>query len=211
MLQYHWGSIVKKKFVLQTIFWHRLYPSLEWSPSHVREAPSGQIRHGMLRACQNTLRVKENGLVFAGLPCHSFIFLNLATSCRSATCPFGDQEKLYVRQSNGYLGLVYRTYIYIYLYFVPHEFSFFCSNRFGSSENGFLDPRLAARLLILCVIAIVRGVHWQIEQPSTSTFVHFPYLKWVMRILKGFVDIKVNRLWGPYMFESSHFISIRKV
>lgn len=116
MLQYHWGSIVKKKFVLQTIFWHRLYPSLEWSPSHVREAPSGQIRHGMLRACQNTLRVKENGLVFAGLPCHSFIFLNLATSCRSATCPFGDQEKLYVRQSNGYLGLVYRTYIYIYIY-----------------------------------------------------------------------------------------------
>ncbi|CAK9034090.1 Uncharacterized protein SCF082_LOCUS20749 [Durusdinium trenchii] len=113
------------------------------------------MRRGFIRALEHTLRLKELGLLFAGLPCCSFIFLNLATSRRSRETPFGDTLKKYVFDSNV----------------------------------------LAARLLILCAIAVVRGVHWEIEQPGSSTFVHFPYLRWIKRMLKGFVEVKVYRFW----------------
>ena len=75
----------------------------------------------MQRSVENTLRLKEGGLLFAGLPCHSFIFLNLATSMRSEATPFGDEQKLYVRQSNAYLSdvidqIIYASRIFIKLF-----------------------------------------------------------------------------------------------
>ena len=42
-----------------------------------------------------------------GVPCSSFIFLNLATSCRSTTDPFGaEHEKEYVKAANQILALL---------------------------------------------------------------------------------------------------------
>ena len=57
-------------------------------------------------------------------------------------------------------------------------------------------PRIATRTLLLCALCTVRSVHWEIEQPASSTFVHFPYLKWIIRVLQNFVAISIHRLWG---------------
>ena len=57
-------------------------------------------------------------------------------------------------------------------------------------------PRIATRTLLLCALCIVRSVHWEIEQPASSTFIHFPYLKWMIRVLQNFVAINIHRLWG---------------
>ena len=64
-----------------------------------------RMRRGFIRALEHTLRLKELGLLFAGLPCCSFIFLNLATSRRSRETPFGDALKKYVFDSNVHLIL----------------------------------------------------------------------------------------------------------
>lgn len=141
----------------------------------------------MQRAVECTLRLKEGGLMFAGLPCHSFIFLNLATSMRSQETPLGDESKLYVRQSNAYLSESI---------FIPLKIVF----TIDIFKSCFIQqPRLAARLLILCCLAVVRKVHFAIEQPGTSTFVHFPYLKFVIQVLNGFVPIDVDRLLGAQL------------
>ena len=58
------------------------------------------MRTGWLTAVEFTLRLREFGLFFAGLPCCSFIWLNRSTSMRSADVPFGDQLKLYIQQAN---------------------------------------------------------------------------------------------------------------
>lgn len=68
--------------------------------------------------------------------------------------------------------------------------------------------RLGARLLILCCIAIVRAVYFAIEQPGTSLFIHFPYLKFVIDMLKGYVDIDINRLLGAHCSNRFLFRSI---
>ena len=85
------------------------------------------MRQGMQRSVENTLRLKEGGLLFAGLPCHSFIFLNLATSMRSEATPFGDEQKLYVRQSNAYLSDI--------INFICICFKFFLGIRIASTAQ----------------------------------------------------------------------------
>lgn len=53
------------------------------------------------------LRLKVEGLAFAGLPCSSFIFLNRATSRRSATQPLGATFKKYIKEANTHSGCKY--------------------------------------------------------------------------------------------------------
>ena len=62
------------------------------------------FRTGFVKAVENTLRLKENALFFAGLPCCSFVFINLATSKRSRYRPFGDCSLGYVQDSNVFLA-----------------------------------------------------------------------------------------------------------
>lgn len=58
----------------------------------------------MVRAMEGTMRLMEFGLLFAALPCCSYVFINLGTSMRSESCPFGDESKQHVRDSNTLLG-----------------------------------------------------------------------------------------------------------
>lgn len=46
-----------------------------------------------MKALQGTLRVVEDGLVAVGTPCSSFVFMNIATSGRSASNPLGHEDK----------------------------------------------------------------------------------------------------------------------
>ena len=58
------------------------------------------VRIGFARATLQVLQLRATGLLTAGLPCHSFIFLNRATSKRSKTRPLGDQMKAYIQIAN---------------------------------------------------------------------------------------------------------------
>ena len=115
----------------------------------VHEHLCSDLRHGFVKAMENTLRLKELGLLFAGLPCHSFIWLNLATSLRSATRPFGDNVKLCVRQSNAcltqheYIIIIrvtcpdVRMIIYVCdLYYVQVHICIFCFDPCSWSQVG---------------------------------------------------------------------------
>ncbi len=55
-------------------------------------------------------------------------------------------------------------------------------------------PRLACRLLILCMLASIRACDWMVEQPSSSTFVHFPYLRYLKKVFKNNIPIEMERL-----------------
>ena len=61
-------------------------------------------RKGFLTAIQHTLRLKPGGLVTAGPPCGSFIFLNMGTSGRSKLRPLGCRRN-YVQVANETLGV----------------------------------------------------------------------------------------------------------
>ena len=89
------------------------------------------MRTGWLTAVEFTLRLREFGLFFAGLPCCSFIWLNRSTSMRSEDLPFGDQLKRYIQEANVLLdNWISKSFfwtwpcIYIYiLYFKVFHFS----------------------------------------------------------------------------------------
>lgn len=70
------------------------------------------LRRGLCRATLQVLRLEPGGLLTAGLPCCSFVFLNRSTSKRSRSRPLGDSKKEYIYLANMPLGLI-DTYIYI--------------------------------------------------------------------------------------------------
>ena len=146
------------------------------------------MRTGWLTAVEFTLRLREFGLFFAGLPCCSFIWLNRSTSMRSEDLPFGDQLKRYIQEANVLLD----NWISIVFFL---NMAMCISKSFISAHVVppllFL-PRIATRTLLLCALCIVRSVHWEIEQPASSTFIHFPYLKWMIRVLQNFVAINIG-------------------
>jgi hypothetical protein len=58
----------------------------------VRPSDEQETRPGFLVAILMVLQVREDGLILAGLPCSSYVFMNLGTSKRSLLNPFGDEE-----------------------------------------------------------------------------------------------------------------------
>ena len=58
---------------------------------------------GFLKAIQLILRTQEGGLITAGPPCSSFVFLNMGTSLRSKTRPLGNSRRAYIREANMFL------------------------------------------------------------------------------------------------------------
>ena len=57
-------------------------------------------RTGFTQAVLGTLRLKADGLLHLGPPGGSFVWLNLATSKRSRTRPYGDESKPYVNTAS---------------------------------------------------------------------------------------------------------------
>ena len=57
-------------------------------------------RNGFLKLLQMALRVRQDGLATFGIPCGSYVFLNLPTHQRTPECPFGDESKEYVALAN---------------------------------------------------------------------------------------------------------------
>ena len=88
-----------KRCIVSWPFWHiiKKLGTLTWPPCG--------LRHGLVRAMLGVLRLEPGGLLTAGLPCHSYVYLNRSTSKRSKDKPLGDQSRAYVRLSNMLLGL----------------------------------------------------------------------------------------------------------
>eukprot|EP00435_Cladocopium_sp_Y103_P071164 s317_g36.t2 len=94
--------------------------------------PSGDILEveGFLQSIQYVLRLREGGLATAGPPCGSFVFLNLATSQRSKTRPFGGPWA-YVKRAN---QITCRMCLLLLLAFVR------CAVHMGSYGHANLKP-----------------------------------------------------------------------
>ncbi|CAE7318400.1 unnamed protein product, partial [Symbiodinium microadriaticum] len=60
----------------------------------------GQKRTGFLNAGRLCLRLMEDSLLSAGLPCTSYVWINQATHGRSESKPYGNSEYGYVRRAN---------------------------------------------------------------------------------------------------------------
>ena len=62
-------------------------------------------RIGFCKAVQKLLRVAEDGLCTLGVPCSSYIYMNLATSRRTVDNPYGAYlEHAYIEIANQFLG-----------------------------------------------------------------------------------------------------------
>ena len=61
------------------------------------------IRTGMIASIRTLLKIREGGLVTAGIPCSSYVFINRFTSQRSREAPLGDETKPHVASANTWL------------------------------------------------------------------------------------------------------------
>ena len=55
---------------------------------------------GMVKALALALRLQQRGLLFAGLPCSSYIFISSATHKRTITNPWGEEAWRFVKDGN---------------------------------------------------------------------------------------------------------------
>ena len=55
---------------------------------------------GFFLTLREVLRARDGGLVSAGIPCASYVFMSLGTSCRSDDKPYGDESREFVKLAN---------------------------------------------------------------------------------------------------------------
>lgn len=70
------------------------------------DGPDGDIMsmHGFFNCVRLVLKLKPRALLFGGPPCSSWVFINRATSRRSASRAMGDQKMEHVRLGNSILA-----------------------------------------------------------------------------------------------------------
>ena len=55
---------------------------------------------GFLLTLREILRTRDGGLVSAGIPCASYVFMSLGSSCRDDANPYGDENRAFVKVAN---------------------------------------------------------------------------------------------------------------
>ena len=153
------------------------------------------LRSGLLLAIRETLRVRESGLLCAGPPCGSFVFLNMATSGRSKRRPFGNSWA-YVKQANRKLGL-HRCKTWFVCSWVSRGLSEIKSN-IANTAQLYRDLRITCRLILILMLATVRCVWTMVEQPGSTTMLYFPYLVWWARVINKWIPWQRTRLSETY-------------
>lgn len=147
-------------------------------------------RVGLCQAVQYILRLKPYAMCVGGPPCSSFVWMNVATSKRSKTRPFGNTALGYIQSSNKFLGLWSISFT---------GFSFFWGSGglltlllwglYGTLQVLLVDvchilPRLTARWALLLILCLIRQVLTLTEQPNSSLMPWFPYIRYVARVCK---------------------------
>ena len=118
------------------------------------------LRTGFTQAILHTLRIQPGWLLVLGPPCSSFVWMNRSTSGRHQGRPYGFEDRGYVEL--GSLNLDRRRL-----------------------DVPFL--RIAARAILLLILATSRGVHCLLEQPVTSTMRYFPDLRMAGALIEKFI------------------------
>ena len=109
-----------------TTYWRRLGP--KWNHDNVQHLKMVRMRCGFCTALIHVLRVVPNGYINFGPPCASFVFLNVGTSKRSTTSPYGNEGLPYIKKANenldwcgepcGCWGLVQIIHTWVCLYHI---------------------------------------------------------------------------------------------
>ncbi|CAE7298727.1 unnamed protein product, partial [Symbiodinium microadriaticum] len=108
------------------------------------------------------LKLKPMGLATIGLPCSSFVWMNAATSKRSATSPLGNEELPYVAQAN---KIAARVCLLILL--LTARQSFFMLEQPSSSKLEYLCYFEYMRKLVSSFFPVHRVAFWM------GTYGHF--------------------------------------
>ena len=134
------------------------------------------LRRGFCKFVQVILRLVPLGVVVAGPPCSSFVWVNKSTSKRSRGRPLGDSSKQYVRESNTTFA---STFISLLWFLVGRDAE--CTQKLFDWHTYF-EPRINARLSMLCLLASCRQAYVAIEQPSSSVM---PFLLYWIHVAKS--------------------------
>ena len=126
-------------------------------------------RCGFIAAVRSILKLRPAGLVTAGVPCSSYVFINRATAGRSQEWPLGDESRPHVHAANKNLA---------------------CIGCGSGAHAQDIDHdlteliRIACRMGLLLLLAVVRQIYWFVEQPSSSLLELDPYISHVLGIVK---------------------------
>ena len=153
------------------------------------------------------LRIRARGLLGCALPCGSFVFLNRKTSGRSKYAIFGTTTRRYVTEANQFLARNFVNFciddMCLGVETLEHllrgdPFNFSGVNVMVHLRLISKLLRLATRAILLCILAMARTVHWYIEQPGSSLFLEFPYLKLLRELMEDYIPISDVRLPKPH-------------
>ena len=125
------------------------------------------IRTGMIASIRTLLKIREGGLVTAGIPCSSYVFIDRFTSQRSREAPLGDETKPHVASANTWLVSIW-----------VHQS---CTSRYVFMR--MLSLRIACRTAMLFLLAAARHIYFFVEQPASSLLELDPYFAFVFRTL----------------------------
>lgn len=95
-----------------------------------------------MRLVQLTLRAKESALLHCGPPCSTWVWVNRATSKRSAMCPEGDESKPSVSESNQLLGVKAYLCNFVFLMFSFTPQDELISNNISHRSRKHVHPEL---------------------------------------------------------------------
>lgn len=120
---------------------------------------------GLLAAFQSCRRVIRGGFVWLGLPCSSFVWVSRGSTHRCRLRPKGSKRLRRVRMANRLTRRVCYLWlggcIFLLLTFLQ---LFFCDCRICTFFSSLDVDHLRLEYLR------AKGVHWCIEQPSSSLF-----------------------------------------
>lgn len=156
--------------------------------SALYECQHNKLRRGYLRLIQMVLQTKPDGLVHAGPPCSTWVWVNRGTSQRSSEYPEGDSTVPSVKSSNQNL-----VHICILCSFRPISWlwwlvAWMTMNWICVMLLCCLDlPRITCRLALVLLLAVCRACHCLVEQPRSSLMPYFePFVLLAKLLAKHF-------------------------
>ena len=102
---------VHGKSCLRWKWWNHCQPHISipvvpaCPPSSMLGFPAVSLRQGFYNCVRLVLKLKPQALLFGGPPCSSWVFINRATSRRSASRAMGDQKMEHVKLGNSNHGV----------------------------------------------------------------------------------------------------------
>ena len=143
-------------------------------------------RTGFISAVRAVLKMRPMALATIGVPCSSFVWINSATSQRSETSPFGNEQLPHVALGNMWLGRN-RDWVPV-----------IANTSACCIKVSMHNLRIAARVCLILLLLTARKVFFMIEQPFSSKWELLPYARHVFDVVGEVVPVHNVFLWGTY-------------